>query len=70
MEYVGLHHKSDSVKCRQMSWANKEMLDVMWCVAADVRLASLILDPTLIGAQESAVSQSNLEKGHTFWLSM
>ena len=52
----------------RISRANGEMIDVMWSFAkfgADVK-GSILLEPTLIGAQESAVSRSKL--GHAFLL--
>ena len=51
-----------------MSWANEEMLNIVWCLAAvgaDVE-ANILTDSALGGAEESTMSGSRLGKGRAF----
>ena len=38
-----------------MSWAIEEMLNIVWCLAADVE-ANILTDSALVGAKESTMS--------------
>ena len=48
---TGLFHKS------WISWAIEDMLNIVWCLAADVE-ASILTDSALVGAEESTMSKS------------
>ena len=48
-----------------MSWAIEEMLNIVWCLAAvgaDVE-DNILTDSALVGAEESTMSGSKLDKG-------
>ena len=42
------------------------MIDVMWCIAADVEDIILLDHHILVGAQEFAIFRSNLSEGRVF----
>ena len=48
-----------------MSWAIEEMLNIVWCLAADVE-ANILTDSALVGAEESTMSGSKLGEGRAF----
>ena len=44
-----------------MSWAIEEMLNIVWCLAADVE-ANFLTDSALVGAKESTMSYISLAR--------
>ena len=48
-----------------MSWAIEEMLNIVWCLAADAE-ANILTDSALVAAEESTMSGSKLSDGHAF----
>ena len=48
-----------------MSWAIEEMLNIVWCLAADVE-ANILTDSALVGAEESTMSGSKLGEARAF----
>ena len=46
-----------------MSWAIEEMLNIVWCLGADVE-ANILTDSALVGAEEYTMSGSKLGEGH------
>ena len=50
-----------------MGWAIEEMLNIVWCLATDVK-ANIFTDSSLVGAKESTMSGFKLSEGHAFLL--
>ena len=48
-----------------MSWVIEEMLNIVWCLAADVE-AKILTESALVGAKESTMSGSKLGEGRVF----
>ena len=48
-----------------MSWAIEEILNIVWCLAADVE-ANNLTDYALVGAKGYTMSGSKLDEGRPF----
>ena len=48
-----------------MSWSIEEMLNIVWCLAADVK-ANIFADSALVGAKESTMSGTELGESRAF----